>query len=308
MHVYFNLPANEIICNGKQITFQAPYDCSSIDKITLIASNGTSETERKNFVLCDSLGNSLVGKTGYFTANSYVSVLLDKDNGKAYLQTFAKSIQDSSSAGTLSSSRTGLCTERDIYYGLPTINGSHSYTSNTNIYAPTSVGTKGYVLVSNGSGAPSWNAVSALSSTTSSVTLSNTSVYIYSHGDGAKYTGSWVPLGGSYTLYLTKTGKVVTIQGLISAKTAPKDCEYTSVFANTIPAGFRPPVNTYIGFDYGAQTINGKAAMGSMYGKAGFSLMIAPDGTLSSKMGWSSNIGANTIMSNLTCNASYVCS
>lgn len=68
----------------------------------------------------------------------------------------AKDYQDSTSAGTLSSSRTGLCTERDIYYGLPTINGSHSYTSSTNIYAPTSVGTKGHVLQSNGSGAPVW--------------------------------------------------------------------------------------------------------------------------------------------------------
>lgn len=71
-----------------------------------------------------------------------------------------KSCQDSSSAGTLSSSRTNLCTERDIYYGLPTINGSHTYTSSTNIYAPTSVGSSGQIPVSNGSGAPSWKSVS----------------------------------------------------------------------------------------------------------------------------------------------------
>lgn len=67
-----------------------------------------------------------------------------------------RSVQDSTSAGTLANSRSGFCTERDIYYGLPTINGSHSYTSSTNIYAPTSVGTKGYHLESNGSGAPVW--------------------------------------------------------------------------------------------------------------------------------------------------------
>lgn len=49
-----------------------------------------------------------------------------------------------------------LTTEAKVYYGLPTINGSHTYSANTNIYAPTSVGTSGYILRSNGSGAPSW--------------------------------------------------------------------------------------------------------------------------------------------------------
>lgn len=67
----------------------------------------------------------------------------------------AKGVTDSSSASAIGTG-TSLPTERDIYYGLPTINGSHSYTSSTNIYAPTSVGTSGYVLKSNGSGAPSW--------------------------------------------------------------------------------------------------------------------------------------------------------
>lgn len=67
----------------------------------------------------------------------------------------AKGVSDSSSASAISTG-TNLPTERDIYYGLPTINGSHTYTSSTNIYAPTSVGTSGYVPVSKGSGAPSW--------------------------------------------------------------------------------------------------------------------------------------------------------
>lgn len=67
----------------------------------------------------------------------------------------AKSYTDSSSASAISTG-TSLVTERDVYYGLPTINGSHTYTSSTSIYAPTSVGTSGYILKSGGSGAPSW--------------------------------------------------------------------------------------------------------------------------------------------------------
>ena len=70
----------------------------------------------------------------------------------------SKNVNDSTSASALSNSGTNLVTERDVYYGLPTINGSHSYTSSTNIYAATSAGTKGQVLTSNGSGAPVWAA------------------------------------------------------------------------------------------------------------------------------------------------------
>lgn len=93
--------------------------------------------------------------------NTYVfKSVANGGTGGTFAAAAFKSCQDSSSAGTLSSSGTNLCTERDVYYGLPTINGSHSYNSNTNIYAPTSVGTKGQVLVSNGSGAPSWQAMS----------------------------------------------------------------------------------------------------------------------------------------------------
>lgn len=67
----------------------------------------------------------------------------------------AKGVADSSSASAISTG-TNLVTERDVYYGLPNINGGHTYNSGTSIYAPTSAGTSGYVLKSSGSGAPSW--------------------------------------------------------------------------------------------------------------------------------------------------------
>ena len=67
-----------------------------------------------------------------------------------------KAYTDSSSASAISTG-TSLVTERDVYYGLPTINNSHAYTSSTAIYAPTAGGTSGYELVGAGTtSAPVW--------------------------------------------------------------------------------------------------------------------------------------------------------
>jgi hypothetical protein len=67
-----------------------------------------------------------------------------------------KAVTDSTSASAISTG-TSLVTERDVYYGLPKINNSNSYTRSTTIYAPTSAGTSGYILKSAGSGnAPTW--------------------------------------------------------------------------------------------------------------------------------------------------------
>ena len=63
-------------------------------------------------------------------------------------------LADSTSNEAIGTS-TNITTERDVYYGLVTVNGA-SQTRATGIYAPTAVGTSGYVLRSNGSGAPSW--------------------------------------------------------------------------------------------------------------------------------------------------------
>lgn len=104
-----------------------------------------------------------VGTDGHLYSNSKQAVNLSDSqaltnktyNGYSLGSACAKGVTDSSSASVISTG-TSLPTERDIYYGLPNINGSHTYDSNTNIYAPTSAGTSGQVLKSNGSGAPSW--------------------------------------------------------------------------------------------------------------------------------------------------------
>ena len=71
-----------------------------------------------------------------------------------------KGIADSSSASAISTG-TDVTTERDVYYGLPTINGAHNYTSATNYYVATTKGTSGQVLFSNGGNEPYWGTVNA---------------------------------------------------------------------------------------------------------------------------------------------------
>ena len=71
-----------------------------------------------------------------------------------------KGITDSSSASAISTG-TNVTTERDVYYGLPTINGAHNYTSATNYYVATTKGTSGQVLFSNGGNEPYWGTVNA---------------------------------------------------------------------------------------------------------------------------------------------------
>lgn len=104
----------------------------------------------------------------YRSATGYITQELVSQTGKKYVRfhnstewsswnriLFSGDTSDSTSASAIGTG-TALVTERDVYYGLPKINNVHTYNSNTNIYAPTSVGTSEYTLHSNGNGAPSW--------------------------------------------------------------------------------------------------------------------------------------------------------
>jgi hypothetical protein len=99
-----------------------------------------------------------VNKTSTLTYNPNTKSLVTGGtvDGYTLAAASAKSVTDSSSASAISTG-TSLPTERDIYYGLPTINNAHNYTSNTKIYAPTDGGTKGQFLVAEGStSTPTW--------------------------------------------------------------------------------------------------------------------------------------------------------
>lgn len=65
-------------------------------------------------------------------------------------------VSDSTSASAISTNNY-IVTERDIYYGLPTVNGSHTYNSNTTYFSATAAGTSGQILTWPASGSiPVW--------------------------------------------------------------------------------------------------------------------------------------------------------
>lgn len=100
-------------------------------------------------------GNSVSSATIYAPTTAGSDGYLLQSEGTGNAPTW-RQVSDSSSASALTSSSTAIPTVRDIYNGLPYINGSHSYTRSTYIYAPISVGTSGQILQSDGSGAPIW--------------------------------------------------------------------------------------------------------------------------------------------------------
>ncbi len=157
------------------------------------------------------------GGTGRYTLDSGKVLVGDGTNAVAF-----RAITNNTSA-TAAAQNTNLITSNTLYYALPTLNGSKGYTSNSTYFAPTSAGTKDYVLVSSGSGttAPTWISQSSLAAGMAS-TLSTTR-YI----DGVAFNGSadithygvcstaagtaakTVTVGGTFTLV---TGARITVK------------------------------------------------------------------------------------------------
>ena len=82
-------------------------------------------------------------------------------NGTAAITT--REILSKNAAYAFTSTSNKLVTEGSVYFTLPNINNSHTYTSSTSIYAPTTGGTTGYYLKSAGTNAiPVWTAFTSL--------------------------------------------------------------------------------------------------------------------------------------------------
>ena len=115
-----------------------------------------------------------------------------------------RTVSDSSGPNALSSTSTAIPTVRDIYNGLPYINGSHSYTRSTYIYAPISVGISGQILQSDGSGAPIWVDASSIGGGGSGGTTGTTSasLTISLNGSSSSFNGS---TARSYSFYAPTT-------------------------------------------------------------------------------------------------------
>lgn len=75
----------EPLLDGMDIKFQAPCDCSDITGL-LVYYPTEDSTDSKTFSFRDSHGNDLTGLGNLFSQGSYVKVIVDANNGYAYLQ------------------------------------------------------------------------------------------------------------------------------------------------------------------------------------------------------------------------------
>lgn len=94
------------------------------------------------------------GGTGVSSFNANEVIISANPSSSQAMTLISRPYSDSSSAEALTNS-TNFVTERDVYYGLPAINGNHTYTSETSIYAPSSAGSLGQILTSS-EGIPVW--------------------------------------------------------------------------------------------------------------------------------------------------------
>lgn len=84
------LTLDHTIQDGEDIKFKAPCACNEIEGITanypVESGDGTIGTETKTFTFRDSHGNDLTGLGNLFSEGAYVKVIVDTENGHAYLQ------------------------------------------------------------------------------------------------------------------------------------------------------------------------------------------------------------------------------
>lgn len=174
---------------------------------------------------------STAGTPGWQTVatgstNGTIKIGSDEYAVKGLAAAAYKALADSSSASAISTG-TNVTTERDIYYGLPTINNSHAYTSSTTIYAPTAGGTSTQVLIGAGTtSAPVWTDISGLVPTnagTADAFSSAATVALTGDTTGsASSTKGW-----SIT---TKTDRISTVGDNRSVATTPNDYANKIIF------------------------------------------------------------------------------
>lgn len=78
------------LVDGHKITFKAPCGCGTAENLNVFYIEGGTQKNRL-FTLKDANNNTLSGNTNMFAHGAYVSVVLDTNNGHAYVQNAASS-------------------------------------------------------------------------------------------------------------------------------------------------------------------------------------------------------------------------
>lgn len=76
--VRVSIPQDELICDGKQVSFRSPCDCANLEVL---------EIQGSAYQLVDPRGIPVNQANGeIFKSGSIISVLIDKTKGLAYIQ------------------------------------------------------------------------------------------------------------------------------------------------------------------------------------------------------------------------------
>lgn len=105
-----SLPEGISICDGKQVTFRAPCDCTGVT--TLLIDGLTYE-------LLNTAGETIAGGSS-FVAGSMVLVIIDTEQSKAYIQSSPAKLYDASGSNT-----DGVMTQKATTDALVSHNESH---------------------------------------------------------------------------------------------------------------------------------------------------------------------------------------
>lgn len=74
------------LVDGMDIKFQAPCDCSSVTGMLIQYPTEIGTTATKEFTFRDANGNNLANINNLFAQGAYVKVIVDANNGHAYIQ------------------------------------------------------------------------------------------------------------------------------------------------------------------------------------------------------------------------------
>ena len=167
------------------------------------------------------------GGTGASSFNANAVIISTSPGAGETMTLTSRAYSDSTSAEALVSTSTNFVTERDIYFGLPRINNLHNYTSDSDIYAPTTSGEQYQLLVSNDTGnAPVW----AIAATVQSEVSTTADVAAYTTltlGNQINVTSATAHSEGQIQLYSAAT------HAHILKGTSTNTLDYTHVLPNS---------------------------------------------------------------------------
>lgn len=145
--VKLTLPNGEMPVNGKQVTFIAPCTCLETEALQI---------DGENYTVVDTLGNCVTGIGDMWQVGAVITVVLDVDNKKAYMQNYKLNVAHGSYTGTGVYGSNDAEKRNMLTFDFPpkvVFVAAHSSSSGANLYNATFVRYASYAVANNALGA-----------------------------------------------------------------------------------------------------------------------------------------------------------